>query len=359
MKRKTFHNAAGYKRVLWGLQAVFIALPAVLFLTGCAGNPGGRTEPYSETFFAMDTYMTFTIYGAKAEDSLKQAEDRIRELEGLWSVTDIKSDIYAVNHSGGKPVAVDGETEELLSFALEMAEETGGALEPTIYPVLAAWGFTTGENRVPDREEIEELLNRVDYTGVRWDGGSIVLEEGSMLDLGAVGKGYAGDQVIQLLKENGVTSALLDIGGNIQAVGAKPDGSSWRVGLKDPFSGGVLGVIQVADEAVVTSGSYERYFTGKDGKRYGHIIDPATGYPVDNGLASVSVIASEGKLCDALSTALFVMGLEDAERYWRQNQGFDMILVTVDEGIFVTEGVKDRFSLQSEYQDMTVNVIEK
>ena len=167
MKRKAFHNAAGYKRVLWGLQAVFIALPAVLFLTGCAGNPGGRTEPYSETFFAMDTYMTFTIYGAKAEDSLKQAEDRIRELEGLWSVTDTKSDIYAVNHSGGKPVAVDGETEELLSFALEMAEETGGALEPTIYPVLAAWGFTTGENRVPDREEIEELLNRVDAVGWR------------------------------------------------------------------------------------------------------------------------------------------------------------------------------------------------
>lgn len=339
-------------------KAIFLILPIVFFnLAACSGLRNDNMQAYSESFFAMDTYMTLTVYGANAEHALIQAEDRIVELEELWSVTDPDSDIYAINHSGGQPVAVNAETEELVSFALDMAKKTDGALEPAIYPVLTAWGFTTDENQVPSENEISELLECVGYDRVYVENGNISLETGSMLDLGAVGKGFAGDEAVRVLKENGVSSALLDIGGNIQAIGTKPDGSYWRVGLKDPFSGGVLGVIRVADEAVVTSGSYERYFIGEDGKRYGHIIDPATGYPVDNGLASVSVIAGEGKLCDALSTSLFVMGREGAEDYWRQHRDFDMIMVMEDGNIYVTEGIKDKFSLQSEYSDVTVKVI--
>lgn len=342
------------------IKTAFLALSVALFsLTACSGMRKDNVEAHSESFFAMDTYMTFTVYGENGEEALGRAVNKIAELEGLWSVTDTDSDIYTINHSGGKPVAVDENTEELITFSLHMAEETEGALEPTIYPVLTAWGFTTGENQVPSENEIAELLERVGYDRVRVETGNVTLEAGSMLDLGAVGKGYAGDEVIQMLRESGVTSALLDIGGNIQTIGAKPDGSSWRVGLKDPFSGGVLGVIQIADEAVVTSGCYERYFIGEDGKSYGHIIDPATGYPADNGLASVTVIGSEGKLCDALSTALFVMGRDSAQDYWRRHRDFDMILVMEDGNILVTEGIRGRFSLQSEYGEMTVNVIEE
>lgn len=341
-------------------QLAFLILSIVfLSFTACTNLGNDEMEAHSESFFAMDTYMTFTVYGANAEHALLQAENRIAELEGMWSVTDAGSDIYAVNHSNGQPAAVSEETEELVSFALDMAEKTDGALEPTIYPVLTAWGFTTDENQVPSENKITELLKFVGYDRVHSGNGYISLEPGSMLDLGAVGKGFAGDEAVQVLKGNGISSALLDIGGNIQAVGTKPDGSYWRVGLKDPFSGGVLGVIQVADEAVVTSGSYERYFIGEDGKRYGHIMDPFTGYPVDNGVASVSVIAGEGKLCDALSTSLFVMGREGAEDYWQQHRDFDMILVMEDGNIYVTEGIKDKFSLQSEYSDMAVNVIEE
>lgn len=339
---------------------LFLILSIVFLSFTACSNPGkDDTGVYSESFFAMDTYMTFTAYGANAEYALLLVESRIAELEGLWSVTDSGSDIYAVNHSNGRPVAVSKETEELVSFALDMAEDTDGALEPTIYPVLTAWGFTTDENHVPSESEIKGLLEVVGYDRVHSDNGYISLEAGSMLDLGAVGKGFAGDEAAQVLKENGISSALLDLGGNIQAIGTKPDGSYWRVGLKDPFAGGVLGVIRVADEAVVTSGSYERYFTGEDGKKYGHIIDPATGYPVDNGLASVSVIAGQGKQCDALSTSLFVMGLEGAEDYWRQHRDFDMILVTENGHIYVTKGIQDRFSLQSEYSDMAAHVIEE
>lgn len=309
-------------------------------------------------FFAMDTYMTFTAYGTDAEPAILAAEDKIRELEELWSVTDKNSDVYAVNHSSGQTVTVDWKTAELLSYALDMAEETNGALEPTIYPVLTAWGFTTGENRVPAETELAELLEKVGYDKVELNNDQIQMEPGGMIDLGAVGKGYAGDEAAQILRERGITAALLDIGGNIQAIGTKPDGSDWRVGLKDPFSGGVLGIIQVSDVAVVTSGNYERFFIGEDGKVYGHIIDPATGHPVENGIASVSVIASEGKLCDALSTALFVMGLENAQDYWRQRRNFEMILIMEDGDIYLTEGIRDSFSLNSEYRNMKINVID-
>ncbi len=306
----------------------------------------------------MDTYMTFTAYGTDAEPAVLAAEDKIRELEELWSVTDKNSDVYAVNHSSGQTVTVDWKTAELLSYALDMAEETNGALEPTIYPVLTAWGFTTGENRVPAETELAELLEKVGYDKVELNNDQIQMEPGGMIDLGAVGKGYAGDEAAQILRERGITAALLDIGGNIQAIGTKPDGSDWRVGLKDPFSGGVLGIIQVSDVAVVTSGNYERFFTGEDGKVYGHIIDPATGHPVENGIASVSVIASEGKLCDALSTALFVMGLENAQDYWRQHRNYEMILIMEDGDIYLTEGIRDSFSLNSEYRNMKINVID-
>lgn len=168
---------------------------------------------------------------------------------------------------------------------MQIAEETDGALEPTIYPVLTAWGFITEENRVPSDAEITELLKNVGYERIRQEDTTVQLNSGMMLDLGAVGKEYAGDFAAQVLKDSGITSALLDLGGNIQAV--------------------------------VTSGAYERYFIGEDGIRYGHIIDPATGYPAESGLASATVIAEEGQLCDALSTSLYVMGAERAIEYWR------------------------------------------
>ena len=337
-------------------RAILCALAAMVVFAFCFTGPGSK-EAYTKSFFAMDTYMTFTVYDDNAEHAqaaLEQAQDRIQELEAMWSVTDPGSDIFAVNHGEGRPVAVREETARLVSFALEMAKETEGALEPTIYPVLTAWGFTTDENQIPPENQIRKLLESVGYDKVRLEGNSVTLKEGMMLDLGAVGKGYAGDQAEQTLRDNGITSALLDIGGNIQAIGAKPDGSDWNLGLRDPFGEGVFGVLRISDLAVVTSGNYERYFIGEDGVRYGHIVDPDTGYPVDNGLASVTVIAGEGKLCDALSTSLFVMGLEQAVAYWEKYRNFEMILVTEEKEIYITEKIKDKFNLQDEYKETYV-----
>ena len=348
-----------FKRFIFRSVLLAVTLP---LLTAC--NPiHGRTEAYSKSFFAMDTYMTFTVYDDNAEDAraaLACAQEEIDALEALIAVTDAQSDIYAVNHGGGQPVAIQERTAELLSFALRMAQETGGALEPTLYPVLSAWGFTTDENRIPPGDQIDGLLESVGYDRVQVTDDGVTMEDGMMLDLGSVGKGYAGDRAEQILREKGIDSAVLDIGGNIQAVGTKPDGSDWKLGLRSPFGEGIFGTLQIADKAVVTSGNYERYFIGEDGVRYGHILDPKTGYPVDNGLASVTVIAKEGKVCDALSTALFVMGLENAVRYWRsrqEEQPFDMILVTEEKEVYVTEEIKDRFNLMKEYSSMPVHQI--
>lgn len=340
----------------------FLVIPVFLCALGAAiyfrQNLEAEEEPLRKEFFAMDTYMTFTAYGRGAGQALDQAEKEMKRLEKEWSVTDADSEIYQVNHSGGNPVTLSDETAQIVKFALSMAEETDGALEPTIYPVLSAWGFTTGEHRIPEEEELEELLQTVGYEKAELSGNQLRLPTGTELDLGAVGKGYAGDLTAELLREQGITSALLDIGGNIQAIGAKPDGSKWRLGIRSPFGEGQIGVLEIIDCAVVTSGNYERYFVGEDGKEYGHILDPETGYPVDNGLASVTIITEQGKLGDALSTSMFVKGLEGAVDYWKNHRDFDMILMTESGEVYLTEGIQDSFMLSESFANLDLQVID-
>ncbi len=358
LKKTGIHRAgkgAGRGHAAQVLAAVLLAGT----LTSCQRGGAAETEPAVRDFFAMNTSVSFTAYGDGAEEALAAAEERMGQLESLWSVTEEGSEIYRVNHSGGEPVVLSRETADLAEFALEMAEETQGALEPTLYPVLEAWGFTIDEHRIPEEAEIQELLSNAGYEKVRLDGETSRLPEGMELDLGAVGKGYAGDFICELLREQGITSALLDIGGNIQTIGTRPDGSDWGLGLRNPFGEGTVGVLTVSDCAVVTSGNYENYFVGEDGKTYGHILDPETGHPAESGLASVSIVTEEGKLGDALSTSLFVMGPEEAEAFWRENEDFEMIVITQDGEIIVTEGLEDRFVLGNDFQNMELQILER
>lgn len=333
------------KNLLFCLMTAFI-----MILCGCG------TEKSAQSFFAMNTYMTFTVYGSDSEEIIHEAQNKVYELEKLWSVTDTESDIYNINNSAGEAVTVNEKTTRLIEFALKMSEKTDGKLDPTLYPVVSAWGFTTGENRIPSKDEITEMLSRTGCENIHISGNTITAENGAMLDMGAVAKGYTGDEISEYLIDRGVKSALLDIGGNIQAIGLKPDGTQWQIGLRNPFSDDILGVLEISDSTVVTSGNYERFFTGDDGRKYGHIIDSETGYPVENGLASVTIIGKEGKVCDALSTALFAMGLDGAVGFYRQNGGFDMIIITEDSKIYVTPDVK--FTLYEHYGEMEVFKIE-
>ncbi|MBQ1768126.1 MAG: FAD:protein FMN transferase, partial [Oscillospiraceae bacterium] len=213
----------------------------------------------------------------------------------------------------------------------------------SVYPVTRAWGFTAGEYRVPQEAELEKLLRLVDYTKVTVSGDTVSLGEGMLIDLGAVAKGYAGDRVTELLRSHGVKSAIINLGGNVQCLGRKPDGSRWKIGVQDPAGSGYVGVIEAEDEAVVTSGGYERYFE-LDGKTYWHIIDPSDGRPADSGIISVTVVGASGLACDGLSTALFVMGKEKASELWRENGGFEVVFVSESGEIIITEGLSGRFT---------------
>lgn len=339
-----------------GRRILSLALFLSFMLTGCVREQ--ELPAQERSLFAMNTYMTFTAYGKNAAEALDMALEQVEEAEALWSVTDQNSEIYQANHSGGQPVTVSDETAQLVSFALDMAEQTDGAVDPTIYPVLSAWGFTTQSKQVPEEGQIASLLQNVDYGRISLEGDRLTVPDGMQLDMGAVGKGYAGDLVIEVLKEYGVESALINLGGNVQAISSRPDGNDWRLGIRAPWEEGNLGVLRNSDAAVVTSGGYENYFEDEEGNIYWHILDPSTGYPADGGLQAVTIIGEEGKLCDALSTALFVMGKDGAVEYWRANGGFDMLLVTEDGEIILTEGIDGQFTL-NENRPERIRVIER
>ncbi len=336
------------KRTPCGKRALAV-LAAFLLLAGCA--PAPAVPERESTFFAMDTVMTLRLYDGGDGALLDEAENRVKKLEALWSVTAGGSEIYGLNRDGA--AALSPETAGLLRTALDLCGRTGGALDISTYPIVRAWGFTTGAYSVPDGETIAALLPLVDYRKVELDGDGARLPRGMEIDLGSVAKGYAGDELAALLKGGGVTSAILDLGGNIQTVGARPDGSPWRVGIRDPEGDGNLGVVEAVDQAVVTSGGYERYFE-EDGVRYWHIMDPGTGCPARSGLTSVTVVGDRGAVCDGLSTALFVMGLDGALEHWRQHRDFEAVLVSEDGSVTITSGLEGRFTLAREGRALTV-----
>ena len=329
-------------------------LSALLFLTGCSAE--SSPEPVQGTFFAMDTMMDFTIYGESG--LIDQSESLITSLESLVSVTDADSELYAINQTGSGMLTE--EASSLMEQALEICRRTDGALDLSIYPIVRAWGFTAGSYQVPDEAEIQALLPLVDYRKIQYDAadGDVTLPVGMKIDLGSVAKGYAGQLVAQMLREHGVQSALLNLGGNVQTVGTKPDGSPWQIGIKDPQGEDAMMVLSVEDQAVVTSGGYERYFE-QDGQTYWHIMDPSTGHPADSGLISVTIVGDEGVVCDGLSTALFVMGLEKAADLWAQSGDFEAVFVTASGEVYITEGLRDRFALTEQYADTPVSVIER
>lgn len=338
-------------------KKILICAVCTAILTGCEKRSiSSVTENYSDrNIFAMDTFMTIRAYGDNGDEALKSAEQRIKYLESVFSVTAENSDIHRINVSDGSEAEVSEETAELLSQAVRLGNETDGALDITLYPVLNAWGFTADEFRIPDSDEISELLEYVDYSEISVDGKCVTVPEGFQLDLGAVAKGYTSDKIADDLRENGVESAVINLGGNVRTLGEKPDGSPWKIAVRNPFdTENDMCVLETGEISVVTSGNYERFFVDEDGQKYWHIIDPSDGYPADNGLVSVTVIGENGLYCDALSTALFVMGEDKAVEFWREKRDFDMILVTETQEIMFTSGISDCFK---NLTDMTEEVI--
>ncbi|MGI6074997.1 MAG: FAD:protein FMN transferase [Pyramidobacter sp.] len=334
------------------LCAILVAVAALVWTSWRRA----QNRRCSLSFYAMDTAMTLTAYGPRAEEGLKAAQKRIKELESELSVTDPHSDVGRLNASGGAPTEIGCDAAHLLSFSLKLCADTGGALDLTLYPLLRRWGFTTGTYRVLPRDEIEELLKLTGPEKIRLSGATAQLASGAMIDFGAIAKGLAGSEAAATLRRCGVTAAVANLGGNVQTLGLLPGGGSWRIGIRAP-EGGLLGVLQVEEAAVVTSGGYERFFVGPDGKKYWHILDPTTGEPARSGVVSATVTGPSGELCDGLSTAFFVMGAEKAAQYWKDHPGTDFILLTDSGEIWLTEGVEKRFVLDSAYADAPVRKV--
>jgi hypothetical protein len=330
------------KKSYFRLSGVLLFLLCIAMLTACQNSD--ENKKVSKDIFAMDTYMTVTAYGKNAENGVNKAVDEINRLETVLSAEKQESDIYKLNETGSGTLSTD--TKNIVSKALEINKTTNGAFDISIYPLMVKWGFTTQKYNVPSKNEISKLLKDVDSSKIIFDekSGNIKLKENMKIDLGGIAKGYTSNRVMQIFKECGVKSGLVSLGGNVQALGTKTDGTAWQIAIENPDkSSDYIGVVSVKDKAVITSGGYERYFE-KNGKTYHHILDPETGYPAESGVKSVTIVSDDGTLADALSTSLFVMGKEKALDYWREHKNeFDTVLVEDNGDITITGGLEKIF----------------
>lgn len=336
-------------------------LLVIVFLFGvvnCSSKKVGQLKVNEINFFAMNTYNTVTVYDDASQEVLESIEDLVNQYEKRWSVTDSQSEISKLNNANGSEVELSDDTSELLKFALDMCRQTDGMLDITIYPILKEWGFTTKRFQVPSEEEIAEAIQNIDYKKVILTGNTISIPENVALDFGAVAKGYVSERISELLKKQGITSAIINLGGNIQLLGSKPDGSDFKISVQHPSNRDSLGILELSEQNIATSNDTERFFEDADGKRYGHIINPKTGKPVENDLVSVVVISNCGGVSDALSTALYVMGKEKAIEYWYDKQNFEMLLLTRNDELYVTSVLEKQFKINDEYQSLKKYVID-
>jgi thiamine biosynthesis lipoprotein len=314
--------------------------------------------------FAMDTVMTLTAYGKHAQDGLNAATSVINSMEALLDPELPTSTTYAINHANGQNVVVNAQIAKMLSTAKTVYDNSDGSLDLSLYPLIKLWGFVDGRYYVPLYEEIHTQLSRKAFdqmvlTSYPATGSySVNFPAGTEISFGAIGKGCAAENAIDAMRQAGVKSGIISLGGNVQTLGLKPDGSLWKVAIQDPDDpDGYVGVISVGETAVVTSGPYQRNFVIK-GVTYHHILNPATGHPSGSSLRSVTIICEDGTMADCLSTAMFVLGETKALNYWRQYGGFEMILVTSDDRIVCTRGLLEEFSLSSSASQYRVMYVE-
>ncbi len=278
----------------------------------------------------------------EGEALLDEAFEMSRKYEKLFSKTVKGSDIDRLNKSNGKFVELDEETVKLIKKSIELGELSKGKFDISVGRLTELWDFKSSNPKVPEEAKVKEAIKTVNYRDIEVQGNKVRLKNPqAKLDLGGIAKGYIGDKVTTFLIDNGVESGIVNLGGNALAIGRKKDGTSFRIGIEKPYSKRqeMVAVVEVSNETIVTSGIYERMFESK-GKKYHHVLDPKTGFPVENNIVSVSVKTKIGEsyIADGLSTSFLLMGEEKALRTADALDGIEIMIVMKDGAVFQTDG---------------------
>lgn len=331
----------------WRKSSYLVLLLSIsIFLVACKDN----TKPVEKETYMMGTIVELKVYGKNAEKATENALKRVGEIENKMSVKIETSEISKLNAKAGvSGEKLSADTYSVIEKAVKYSKMTDGAFDPTIEPIVKLWGIGTDAERVPLKGEISEKLELVDYKDIILDSKSStakLMRANQAIDLGAIAKGYTADEVKNILLENKISSAIINLGGNIYAMGHKIDGTDWNIGIQNPLDhrGKYLGTISVSDKSVVTSGNYERFFM-VGSKRYHHIFDPKNGYPSENGIISTTIISDTSIDGDVLSTSTYILGLEKAKKLVESIEGVEAIFITDDKKVYVTSGIKDSFNL--------------
>lgn len=322
---------------------IAIILAAALIFSACATV---HEPPISITEFALDTVVTISLYKGGSKEVLQQCTQIIKDYEKVFSKTIQGSDVWNLNNAQGQAVEVSAEMLELMKTSLDISKLSQGAFDVTIGAVSSLWNFTSQESILPEDDEIKANLKKVDYNNVVIKDNTILLKNGAQIDLGSVAKGYISNKICEFLRAENVKAAIVDLGGNIEVVGNK-FGRPWNVGIQDPkrVRNVPMAAVKCEDLSVVTSGIYERNFVIDD-KMYYHLLDPKTGYPVDNNLASVTVIGKDSEICDALSTVLFVLGEQKGKEFIENYDNYQAIFIDKQENISYSSGIGDIISIE-------------
>lgn len=334
------------------LKKISCFLAALMILTLFVGCSKSKVpaEPTKKTALVLGTVCTITLYDSDDTAIIDEAIARLSELEDILSINKTGTELDKVNEMAGiEPVKVSADTLNVVKKGLEYSSLSNGTLDITVGPLVKLWGIGTEWAAVPSQEDIDVAKNLINYKDVVIDeaNSTIFLKNpGMIIDLGAIAKGYAADEVVRLLKDKGVKSAIVNLGGNIFALGKKVDGSDWKVGVQNPEKDGesTIGYVTVDNKSVVTSGVYERYFE-EDGKKYHHILSPETGFPYENEILGVSIISNASIDGDSLSTTLFALGIEEGLKLIESIDGVDAIFVTRDHKLHMTKGFEEIFTL--------------
>ncbi len=330
------------------LMIIVLTFVLAIGIVGCARE--NSKQPISRTEIFMSTPVSITIYDGGNENILDKAFKKVEEVEDLVSINKENTEISELNKNAGVgKVKLSDISYDILKKGLEYSKLSNGSYDITIGPLVKLWNIGFEDAKVPSQDEINEIIDNIDYNNIEINDSTkevFLTKKGMEIDLGSIAKGYIADEIANILKQEGVHRAIIDLGGNIYALGSKSSDSNWKIGIQNPFNdrGEVVGGIEVSNKTVVTSGIYER-FIEEDGVKYHHILNPKTGYPYETDVAGVSIITDKSIDADALSTLTFTKGLEKGLKFIEGLDNVDAIFITNDKKIYITENIRDSFKL--------------